>query len=43
MRATQSALIGLATATRFTIFLIAGSYSDLRMIAMQQSQGYRHF
>ena len=34
MRATQSALIGLATATRFTIFLIAGAYGDLRMIAM---------
>jgi uncharacterized membrane protein YfcA len=34
MRATQSALIGLATATRAAIFLFAGSYSDMRMIAM---------
>lgn len=34
MRATQSTLIGLATATRAMIFLIAGSYNDARMIAM---------
>lgn len=34
MRATQSALIGLATATRAVIFLLAGSYTDMKMIAM---------
>lgn len=34
MRATQSALIGLSTATRAVIFLAAGSYSDVRMIEM---------
>jgi uncharacterized protein len=34
MRATQSSLIGLAAATRFSIFLLAGAYSDSRMIAM---------
>ena len=33
-RATQSTLIGLATATRAMIFLIAGSYNDAGMIAM---------
>lgn len=34
MRATQSALIGLSTATRAVMFLVAGSYNDNRMIAM---------
>jgi uncharacterized membrane protein YfcA len=34
VRATQSTLIGLAAATRFSIFLLGGAYSDARMIAM---------
>jgi uncharacterized membrane protein YfcA len=34
IRATQSTLIGLATATRVLIFLAAGSYNDLNMIIM---------
>ncbi len=34
MRATQSTLIGLATATRFSIFFLGGAYSDARMIGM---------
>jgi len=34
MRATQSTLIGLSTATRAAMFLVAGSYNDVRTIAM---------
>ena len=34
MRATQSTLIGLSTATRAVMFLAIGSYNDVRMIAM---------
>jgi len=34
IRATQSTLIGLATATRALFFLAAGSYNDLRMVTM---------
>jgi uncharacterized membrane protein YfcA len=34
MRATQSTLIALATATRAIIFFATGAYNDMRMIAM---------
>jgi uncharacterized protein len=34
IRATQSTLIGLSTATRAAMFLVAGLYNDIHMIAM---------